>query len=288
MIEKFPAWKNGRFCKVKDLSVSVLDLGFIHCDATYDVISVRNKKPFLLDDHLDRFYSSAKHYRIDVGYNLAAIKTIIKDLTFRCLQKDLLIWLVLTRGIPTSGSPRDLKNCKSNLMIYAKPYFNFNHDNTASVCFSTMIRVPNESIDQKYKNFAWNDLTQAQWEAIDAGYDTAVLFDKDGFITEGPGFSLFGIKNNVVVTPDNNCLGSITIKAIEKICQEEQIVFMKGKITKENLLDCDAVCLASTAGNIIEISKLENIIYVRKDPLVDLLQKKFNERINIENQSTDI
>lgn len=287
MIEKFPAWKNGKFCKVKDLTVSVLDLGLIHCDATYDVISVRNKKPFLLDDHLERFFASANHWRIDIGYKVSEIKKVIKDLYSNCQEKDLLVWLVATRGIPDSGSPRDLKNCKSNFMIYVKPYFGFNDINTASVCFSRTLRVPNESIDQKFKNFAWNDLTMAQWEAIDEGYDTAVLFDKDGYITEGPGFSLVAIKDNMVITPDNNCLGSITIKAIEKICKEEKIVFMKGKITEENLLSCDAVCLASTAGNIIEVSRLENIIYLEKNSLVEFLQEKFNERINTNGWSTN-
>jgi branched-chain amino acid aminotransferase len=287
MIDKFPAWKNGKFCKVKDLNISVLDLGLIHCDATYDVISIRNKKPFLLDDHLERFFASANHWRIDVGYTSSAIKKVIKDLMSQCQEKDLLIWLIVTRGIPDSGSPRDLKNCKSNLMIYLKPYFNFNENNTASVCFSNILRVPSESIDQKFKNFAWNDLTLAQWEAIDEGYDTALLLDKDGYVTEGPGFSLLAIKDDMVMTPDNNCLGSITIKAVEKICKEEKVVFMKGKITKENLLNCDAICLASTAGNIIEVSRLENIIYLEKNPLVDFLQEKFNERINTKSWSTN-
>ena len=40
----YPAWKNGKYCKVGDLNVSVLDLGLIHCDATYDVIAVKNNQ----------------------------------------------------------------------------------------------------------------------------------------------------------------------------------------------------------------------------------------------------
>jgi len=51
IITDFPAWHNGKFCQIKDLKISVLDLGLIHCDGTYDVISVKDKKIFLLDDH---------------------------------------------------------------------------------------------------------------------------------------------------------------------------------------------------------------------------------------------
>ena len=64
MINNFPAWHNGQFCTVKDLSVSVLDLGLIHSDATYDVISSHNRKIFKLNDHLDRFYTSCEFWRL--------------------------------------------------------------------------------------------------------------------------------------------------------------------------------------------------------------------------------
>ena len=58
MIKKYPAWLNGNYCNIEDLKISVLDLGLIHCDATYEVINSKNRKIFMLDEHLDRFWNS--------------------------------------------------------------------------------------------------------------------------------------------------------------------------------------------------------------------------------------
>ena len=44
MIKKYPAWLNGNYCNIEDLKISVLDLGLIHCDATYEVINSKNRK----------------------------------------------------------------------------------------------------------------------------------------------------------------------------------------------------------------------------------------------------
>ena len=47
MISECPAWCNDKWCEVKDLNVSVLDFGLIHCDATYDVISIKGSGEYL-------------------------------------------------------------------------------------------------------------------------------------------------------------------------------------------------------------------------------------------------
>ena len=46
MIKKYPAWLNGNYCNIEDLKISVLDLGLIHCDATYEVVNIGDY-PFL-------------------------------------------------------------------------------------------------------------------------------------------------------------------------------------------------------------------------------------------------
>lgn len=285
-IENFPAWKNGEYCTVKDLSISILDLGLIHCDATYDVISCHNSKIFLLDEHLDRFFASAKHWRLDVPLKRRDLKDIIKTLCKLSNQENLLIWIGLTRGIPRSGNPRDLNNCETNLFLYVKPYFGFNKTNSASVCMSEVVRVPDFSINQTYKNFAWNDLSLAQWEAIDKKFDTAVLCDLNGFVTEGPGFNIFIVKNSAVYTPSRNCLGGITVLAVERLCKENNIEFQRTELTVDDLNNADNIFLASTAGNLIDVDQFENIVFTNQLDLVKDLKKAFQEKLNDPKWST--
>lgn len=280
MIEKYPAWYNGSYCRIEDLKISVLDLGLIHCDATYEVINSKNRKIFMLDEHIDRFWNSCHHWRLDLPITKKEIKEIIVDLCQRADESDLLIWIGITRGIPESGSPRDLTAARQNLFLYVKPYYGFSKTNTASVCISKTIRVPDFSINQKYKNFAWNDLTMAQWEAIDRGYDTAILLSHTGYITEGPGFNVFFIKDTTIYTPNTNCLGGITILALQEICKELGYIFIKDNISVEDISTMDYAGIASTAGNLIPILKIEDKVFEENKifkNLQDLIKRKTNE-----------
>lgn len=283
MITNFPAWHNGQFCTVKDLTVSVLDLGLIHSDATYDVISSHNRRIFRLDDHLDRFYTSCDFWRLTPTISREEMKNTIIKLCYHSNTDDLLIWIGITRGTPSSGNPRDLSSYTPNMFMYVKPYFGFNPANSARVCLATQKR--NTSFNQRYKNFAWNDLTVAQWEAVDRGYDTALLLDENEYLTEGPGFNVFCIKDNQIITPSHNCLGGVTINALEEICQENNILFERKNITLKELNDVDYISLASTAGNFIPVTEFEGRLFNHNE-LFDNLQSLIKEHINGSNRTT--
>lgn len=252
----YPAWKNGKYCKIQDLTISILDLGLIHCDATYDVLAVKDGEIQNLQAHLSRFVNSSNGWRIPLEYSVEDIEIVMQTLVAQAPIQDLLIWVGVTRGIPTTGNPRDLNKCESNLFMYAKPYYGFNKENTATVCLATQKR--NTSIDQTMKNFAWNDLNLAQWEAIDRGYDTAVLLDHRGFLTEGPGFNVGIITNDKVYAPKHNRLSGTVMNLVETICDTN---FQWSAISVDDLMKCDAMFLTSTAGNVITVTQFENVIF---------------------------
>jgi len=271
----YPAWKNGEFCQLKDLTISILDLGLIHCDATYDVIAVKNGDIVNIDKHMERFHSSSNAWRLPLEYTREQIVDMFKELINKAPQKDLLLWIGLTRGIPVTGNPRDLKSCEPNLFAYCKPYFNFNQQNKATVCLARHVRrVPDQCINQISKNFAWNDLTMAQWEAIDRGYDTAILTDPEGFVTEGPGFSVgFITHQGQVIAPRRNRLNGTVMTQIEEMCQKADKSFLFADFTPFDMYnDAAAMFLASTAGNVIEVTQFENYIFNEENPTLVWLQ----------------
>lgn len=255
----FPAWKNGNFCTVKDLSISILDLGLIHCDATYDVLAVKNGGAQNLDMHLKRFYESANGWRIPVHYSKQELSSIIDLLIKKSDTNNLLVWIGLTRGIPSSGNPRDLVSCDPNIFIYTKPYYGFNESNSATVCLANSVyRVPNNAINQIHKNFAWNDLTKAQWEAIDKGFDTAILTTEQGYVTEGPGFNVGIIMNDTILAPMSNRLQGTIMETIRQKCKLNQVEFEYQDFKVDDILAADSMFLTSTAGNVIQVTKFEN------------------------------
>jgi branched-chain amino acid aminotransferase len=250
----FPAWHNDKFCTVQDLNVSILDLGLIHSDATYDVMAFRNNKGLAVEQHIDRFFDSCQHWRIPVPYTKQYLLDIVYKIHHKTDIDDSIVWISVTRGVPVNNA-RDLESCLPQVMIYAKPYTKFNGTNLVTVCESaTVVRVPDSAIDQQHKNFVWPDLTRAQWEAIDRGYDTALVFGTTGYLSEGPGFNVAVIKNNQVITPRINRLPGISMQLIEQACQELDIDFAWDYITREQANDCDDMFLTTTIGNIVTVT----------------------------------
>jgi len=272
-------YKDDQYIVLKDAGPSLLDFGFIHSDATYDVMKLINGKLFLFDDHYDRFSLSTEFYDLENKHK-DKILEIINYLASVNNISSGFVWLMSWRGVPTSGNPRDLKSCKKHFVIYVKPYYDFNSDNTASVVLYTgHYRIPDSSFGQQYKNFAWVDLTLAQRYAISQKADTAILVNSENKITEGPGFGVGFVFSGVVHVPNKDVLTSVTIKEIERICTKKQIPFCYTEIDALQSLQCDEMFLASTSGGVIPVSSYEGKKLTNEN-IVRILQDEYRLRQN--------
>lgn len=249
----YPAWQNGVFCTVRNLTVSILDLGLIHSDATYDVMAFVDHQGLKIEEHVDRFVKSCEYWRINLTWSKQELIDVAHQLHQSTGWASSIIWISVTRGVPKSGNPRDLTNCSPNLMMYAKPYQQFNGTGRATVCLAEQQRVPDSAVNQLHKNFVWSDLTRAQWEAIDRGYDTAVLLSAEGYLTEGPGFNVAIVKDDTVYAPRTNRLPGISMLLVEQICKKNDINFVWADIDQTALDTCDDMFLTTTVGNLVTV-----------------------------------
>jgi branched-chain amino acid aminotransferase len=271
-MNNFPAWRNGSYCDIADLSLSILDLGVIHSDATYDVLAVRQGRALQLDAHIDRLTTSCLGWRLTMPYTQEHLKTVVAELVYRSGLDSAFVWFAVTRGVPDSGNPRDLVNCSTQVMAYVKPYYGFNTVNTSTLCLSTVPRTPDTSINQRYKNWAWQDLTQAQWQAIDRGYDSAVLLDHHGHLTEGPGFNVAVVIDNIIHIPQHNVLGGVTMATVVKLCEANNIAYKYSDIDQHQLAAVTDMFITSTAGDIVTVTEFESQKFTPSDQQIKLKQ----------------
>jgi branched-chain amino acid aminotransferase len=261
IMNNFSAWRNGAYCDLSDLSLSILDLGVIHSDATYDVLAVQHGRALQLDAHIDRLVASCQGWRLPLPYTKQELQTVVAELYHRSELDSAFVWFAVTRGIPNSGNPRDLVQCDTQVLAYAKPYYGFNTANSARLCMSTVPRTPDASINQRYKNWAWQDLTQAQWQAQDRGYDSAVLLDHDGHLTEGPGFNVAVVIDDVVHIPQHNVLGGVTMHTVVKLCEANNIAYKYSNIDQRQLAQATDMFITSTAGDIVPVTEFESHVF---------------------------
>lgn len=251
------AYKNGEYKLLKDIGPSILDFGFIHCDATYDVMPVYNGMAFCYDRHLERFKNSAKRYGLEIP-DVDPLE-IIKELAKRNPIENAFVWFIIWRGYPPSGNPRDLENCPVNFAMYIKPSYPIASKPAVSLYLDKDVkRVSDDYYGQAYKNMAWIELTMSQRNRP-TEYDTTVLTDLNGFVTEGPGFNVGIVKDNVVITPSRNCLKGITMTVVEDICRESNIEFERLPITIGQFESADEVFITSSSGGVTPTTKTGKI-----------------------------
>ncbi len=189
----------GRFVPIAEAVLPVTDWGFTRSDVVYDVVHVFKGGFFRLDDHLDRFERSMEKRRIRPPEDRAAIETILHRCVALTGLSDAYVAMVASRGRPRVAGSRRPADCENHLIAYALPWIDVVPKDVqargAHVWVASTPRVPDASVDPTVKNYQWNDLTSGLMEAHDADFDTAVLCDAQGFLTEGPGFNIFVVKD---------------------------------------------------------------------------------------------
>jgi len=121
-------------------------------------------------------------------------------------------------------------------------------------------RISPSSVDPTVKNYHWGDMTKALFEALDEGFDTTVLLDENGFITEGPGFNIFAVIDGKLLTPKSGMLEGITRKTVLEIGQALGLEPSAVNITKDEFLEADEVLTATTAGGPVSVTRVDGRI----------------------------
>lgn len=237
------SWFDGKYMPISEVCISPLDFGFIHSHATYDVMHGLT----FFEKHYKRFCNSCEFY----GFN-PPDKQKLLEIIYNLLDGDMFIWLIMWKGIPPSGSPRDLSG-PDHFLVYTKPYYPISKEPATVKIVDDIPRSPGY---QNAKNFSWIELTYAQQNANN--FDTAIIRNKDGYINEGPGFGICFVDKNRIITPKTDVLPSITIEVVEEICEKLKIEFIRCDFYD---IDFDECFLCSTSGGITPVKQINNKIY---------------------------
>ena len=254
------AYVQGRFVPIAEASIPVTDWGFTRSDAVYDVVHVFGGGFFRLSDHLERFARSMAARRLRPTEDRAALEAVLHRCVALTGLADAYVAMVALRGRPRIAGSRRPEDCDNHLVAYALPWIDVIpkdiQERGAHIWISSVPRVPDASFDPTVKNYQWGDLTSGLFEAHDHGFDTAVLCDADGFVTEGPGFNVFAVKDGRVLTPDRGSLHGITRATVLELCAVLGIEAAVAPIPRTFLEDADEVFLATTAGGVMPASRI--------------------------------
>ncbi|MFT5657362.1 MAG: branched-chain amino acid aminotransferase [Gammaproteobacteria bacterium] len=254
------AYIDQKVVPISEAKISLLDWGFLHSDATYDVVHVWKGKFFRLDDHLERFYSGMEKLRMSIPCQPEELRSILSQCVRATGLQDAYVEMITTRGQPEPGS-RDPRTCRNQFYAFAIPFVWITQPQAGlNLVVSERQRIPAASVDPAVKNYHWLDLVMGQYEAYDRGAETAVLTDSNGHIKEGPGFNIFVVKNSILTTPETGVLEGITRRTAIELATTYGYEVVLGELSADSAINADEAFATSTAGGIMPITKINNCV----------------------------
>lgn len=255
------AFVEGEFLPVDQAAVPITDTGFTRSDVTYDVVGVWAGKFFRLDDHLARFERSWRKLRMHPPLARTAMREVLVECVARSGLRDAYVEMIVTRGVPPNGD-RDPRNFINRFYAFAIPYVWIAQPAQQLAGLSLVVaesarRIPSQCVDPTVKNFHWGDLTRGLFEAYERDAHTAVLLDVDGNVTEGPGFNIFAVEGDCLLTPPEGVLHGITRQSVITLADREGIATRTESFGAGRLRRSDEIFLTTTAGGVMPVTMLD-------------------------------
>ncbi|MBX2855807.1 MAG: aminotransferase class IV [Rhodobacteraceae bacterium] len=254
------AYMDGQYLPIGEAKISVLDYGFLHSDATYDVAHVWKGAFFRLEDHLERFFSGLEKLHMTIPYDRAQVAEILHNCVALSGLQNSYVEFICTRGMSPTFS-RDPREAINRFIAFAIPFGSVANSEQMEqglhAAVTPIVRIPPESVDPTVKNYHWLDLVSGLYVAYDQGADTAILVDTSGNISEGPGFNIFCVTDGKISTPKLGVLKGITRQTVFDICREMQIECVAEDVPPTKLKRADEVFVTSTAGGVMPVTKID-------------------------------
>jgi branched-chain amino acid aminotransferase len=275
---------NGKFYEKSDAKISVFDHGLLYGDGVFEGIRAYNRMVFKLKEHIERLFESACSIMLDIPLSKEQmIKAVIETLKANNL-KDAYIRLIVTRGEGDLGlDPRKCRG-KSTVVIitdkialYPDKYYK---EGLSIITVPTVRNLP-EALNPQIKSLNYLNNILAKIEAVNCGYDEAIMLDSLGYVAECTGDNIFIVKNNHLYTPPQ-CMGTlrgITRDTVLEIAKKSKILTHEHVITRHEVYISDECFLTGTAAELIPVVKVDGRVIGSGKPgkLTLSLMKKFRE-----------
>ena len=274
---------NGQLVGKEQAVVSVFDHGLLYGDGVFEGIRVYGGNVFLLKDHIERLYESAKAIRLEIPISPPAMIQATKETVAANGITDGYVRLVVTRGAGSLGldirrtsNPQIIIIADTITLYPAEIYENGMHLITASTIHNHPAALP-----ARIKSLNYLNNILAKIEGTDAGTVEALMLNHKGEVAECTGDNIFILKNGVLKTPspDAGILEGITRNAVLQLAREAGIATQETTLIRHDLYVADEMFLTGTAAEVVPVVSLDGRVIGdgKPGPITRRLLELFHE-----------
>jgi branched-chain amino acid aminotransferase len=229
---------------------------------------------FRLDRHCQRLSDSARY----LFYDLPAdkIESIIVELVKKNQPTTSFYIRPFVYTSDLGISPR-LHNIEKDFFVYGLELGDYLSPEGVTCRISSWYRQEDRSLPLRGKiSGAYITSSLAKTEAVESGFDEAILMNSQGKVSEASGMNIFIIRRGQLITPgaEQDILEGITRDSIITLAKDLDIPVIERAIDKTELLIADEVFLSGTAAKITPVRKIEGYELPGDRPITDKLREK--------------
>ena len=237
-------WMDGKFINWADANVHILTHTLHYGTGAFEGIRCyktgKGSAIFRLKEHVDRLFDSCHILNIKSPYSADKIKKAIIDTVKINKLKECYIRPIVFIGYGAMGLyPKDNP---IKVAIAAWPWGAYLGDdgikNGIRVKVSSFTRLHVNVTMTKSKTCGdYVNSSLAKSEALECGYDEALILDTSGYVSEGTGQNIFIVRDGVLMTPPlPSVLEGITRKSIIEMASKQKIKFYETRCTSQTRL----------------------------------------------------
>jgi len=240
---------NGKFIPQGQGRTCILTPGFLYGWGLFESMRSYNKKIVYFDAHLERLKKSAKLLDIDLPYTAARLKGIIREAVRINALGDAFVRLTLWKSEQGADT-----------LVTAEEYHPYSHRKYKKgfrACISSFRQNENFYFAQlKTVNYLLYRLAYVQ--AIEKGFDEAVILNHKGYIAETSRSNLFFIKEGELFTPslESSCLDGITRRIVFDLAKKYNIKLYEGRFRIADLCGADEAFLTNSLMGIMPLASV--------------------------------
>lgn len=252
---------SGKLIDEDQANISVFDHGLLYGDGVFEGIRIYNNRIFLLEEHIERLFNSAKAIALEIPYTKEDLYSHISETCKINDLKDGYIRLVVTRGKGTLGLNPYLCDKPEVIIITAKIqlYPQELYENGLKIVTVGTVRNHPEAINPRIKSLNYLNNVLAKIEAINAGCLECVMLNHKGEVCEASGDNIFIVKDSVIKTPPVNsgALVGLTRNKVISLASNIGYKISEEIISRYDLYTADEVFLTGTAAEIISVVEID-------------------------------
>ncbi|MBX8632218.1 MAG: branched-chain amino acid transaminase [Thermoplasmata archaeon] len=257
---------NGKYVSWKDARIHVSTHGLLYGSGVFEGIrgyqdrSKAQVNIFRLREHVERIYRNASILRLKPPVTADEFSDGIVEVVRRNgFQTDVYIRPMIYFG--EGGIGIKPKGHSTDYFIFATEFGNyFGEPRPLNVCVSSWVRGTNNSMPPSAKiSGSYVNSMLASVDAMEAGFDEALMLTHNGYVSEGSGENVFIVKGGKLITPpvSADILEGITRDSVMRLAADSGIQVIERDISRTELYTCDEMFLCGTAAQITPVGSVD-------------------------------